>query len=505
MDETTAGRGGEHGAGLDAATARAWREFQAGLGDRLTELADGDVLLVDVLVGDEPDGGAAPYVQFCAWGEGMLRGEVAGNHVLAPAHELGRAGERVLLELGYDAPTYGTDEEPDAGSLNFHVDLPQGQADRLAVMTVRALRDVFGVVHPALLSGDVVGAAPREGAAAERAQGEEEAAIFPQGGHEELTALVDAALTPYFGHPPVHDDDGDIPVYLGSTALFVRVCQAVPVIELFACVATGVQDTARATFEVNVLNRDVRHVKFRVVGDSVLADLQLPAWPFAPEQLRTMLAMMTSAVEEVAGDLQARVGGRPLLGDPEVDVEEHPGDDAARAEAAWSAQAGTRTGSPDRRAEPDDGSEMRRPRVATSERTIELIGELEAEAAGSVSPELAASVCDYDATRLLDLIRQEQRAQLEWRTLRDETASAATDGPAGVWDREIAASTRMVSLLRRALRVVVEREAAQVDAEPGRAGRGERRRAPHDGPARSSRQRRVPDPTIEEVDPDIWS
>jgi hypothetical protein len=523
MDDTTS----RHEGGMDRATAAAWRAFQAELADRLAAMETDEVLVVDVLAGHEPEAGATPYVQFCAWGEGMLRGEVASNHVLTSGCELDEVGERALRELGYDAPTYGPADEPDAGSLNFHVDLPKEQADRLAVMSVRALRDVFAVVHPALLDGDVVADAPAELGASERAQGDEAPATFPHGGHEELTELVDAALTPYFGHPPRHDDDGDIPVDLGDTALFVRVCETVPVIEMFACVATDVQDLERAAFEVNVLNRDVRYVKFRLVGDAILADLQLPAWPFVPEQLRAMLAVMTGAVEQVAGDLQARVGGRPLLGDLEVDLEEHPGqeDDAAGDDDA--ADGGADQGDVGM----GDNDQAVRPLAPAPDRAVELLGELEAESAGSVTPELAASVCGHDTTRILDLIRQEERERIEWRTLRDEIAGADDHVEVGC-EHEIAYSDRMISLLRRALRVVVEHRAAQDEAawtqpagtEPrgteaagSGAARGaqaraeaswaDRRRSANDRASRPRRPRprRVPDPTIEEVDPEIWS
>ena len=48
-----------------------------------------------------------------------------------------------------------------------------------------------------------------------------------------------------------------------------------PVVEIFGCVATGAEDLAQAAFEVAVLNRDVRFVKFRLVGDAVVAYLHL--------------------------------------------------------------------------------------------------------------------------------------------------------------------------------------------------------------------------------------
>jgi len=123
----------------DRRTAQAWREFQAHLADRLADLPADDVLVVDVLVGHEPDEGVAPYVQFCAWGEGMLRGEVASDHVLAPPYALHAGGEQRLLALGYDAPTYGIDDEADSGSLNFHVARLLARRPRGAVMATRAL------------------------------------------------------------------------------------------------------------------------------------------------------------------------------------------------------------------------------------------------------------------------------------------------------------------------------------------------------------------------------
>jgi hypothetical protein len=173
-----------------------------------------------------------------------------------------------------------------------------------------------------------------------------------------------------------------------------------------------------------------------------------------------------------------------------------------------------------------DNDQAVRPLAPAPDRAVELLGELEAEGAGSVTPELAASVCGHDATRILDLIRQEERERIEWRTLRDEIAGADDHVEVGC-EHEIAYSDRMISLLRRALRVVVEHRAAQDEAawtnrwrpagavdvaggfaSPNGGGAStERRRAPHDRASRSRRPRprRVPDPTIEEVDPEIWS
>lgn len=447
----------EYGDEVDRAAAQAWVRFQARLADRLAAMEQDDVLVVEAMVGDDDEPGAAPYVQFCAWGPGLLRGEVASNHVLMVPRELDAEGERALVELGYDAPTYDPDEEPaegaDGGSLNFSVDVEQTEADRLAVMSVRALRDVFGVADPALLTGDLAddGRVPSEPAAFER--GDEPVAAYPHGGHEELSALVDRALTTYFGHEPRHDDDGDIPVDLGGNVLFVRVHESVPVVELFACVVSDVQDLERAAFEVDVLNRDVRFVKFRLAGDAIMADLQLPSWPFVPEHLRAMLAVMSDAVQQVEGDLAQRVGGSRL-----VDVATDAADDDRPGEGAdVLVDSEGCTGD----AEPD--TEVASPWQVAEQ----VLAQLDAEAPGSVTPEVAASICGHDVELILDLIGRSR-------------CDAAT------------------SLLRRALWVVVERQAARDDAEPPKPSRTRGRH--HSRPPR-----RVPDPTLEEVDPEIWT
>ncbi len=360
------------------------------------------------------------------------------------------------------------------------MDLPQSEADRLAVMAVRALRDVFGVPHPALLTGDVADEAtvPEEPAAVERT--DEPVAAHPHGGHEELVALVDRALTPYFGHAPRHDDDGDIPVDLGSTVLFVRVHESVPVVELFACLATDVQDLERAAFEVNVLNRDVRFVKFRLVGDSILADLQLPAWPFAPEHLRAMLALMTDSIQQVEADLVERVGGSRVLDadEPDEDDEDDEDDEPEVDEETES--------------EEDAG---RRP-ARNAER---IFAQLNADCPGSVTPEVAASICGHDVELILDLISNEESQKIAWRQSRDAARAAGDAGGVDACEAEMAYSRDAIALLRKALRVVVERQAArdeEVPTPPVASRRG-RRHPP--------RPRRVPDPTLEEVDPEIWS
>ena len=67
---------------LEASTELAWTAFRQRLADRLAEAADDAVLLIELETGVDEDelSGAAPYVQFVAWGEEMIRAEVSSGN-----------------------------------------------------------------------------------------------------------------------------------------------------------------------------------------------------------------------------------------------------------------------------------------------------------------------------------------------------------------------------------------------------------------------------------------
>ncbi|MEO5711687.1 MAG: hypothetical protein ABIQ59_17905 [Nocardioidaceae bacterium] len=425
---------------LDRSTARAWGSFQSRLADHVAAMEDDDVLFVEAEASGEEDEGCAPYVQFCAWGEDLVRCELSSNTYLADEHVLDAAAAAALEALGWSGPTRGEDDAPDEGSTNFFLDLERNHADRLAVMTVRAFRDVFGVAHPAFLSSDklaVTEVQERPGAD----EGEVDdvpLAIHPED-REHLQSLVDQALVPVFGHLPEHDEDDDVPVANGSGLVWVRVLEDAPVVHLFSALVCDVTDLDRAAFEVAVLNRDVQFLKFVLVEDTVMAHLYLPALPFAPLHLRAMLDLMSLTVDRVDDDLATRVGGRRAFDTSPTDEET-----AATEEPTHPA--------------------------------MRTLLELDAGAPGSVDPELAASICGQDRELLLDLIRENGEQERSWRDARDEAVlDGDRDDVAGVCERETEQAERMTDLLRRALRIVVEREAGRNSERPGYdSGRGPR-------------------------------
>ncbi|MDX6301036.1 MAG: hypothetical protein QOF53_2250 [Nocardioidaceae bacterium] len=444
---------------LDRSTERAWSRFQARLADHLAEMDDDDVLVVsaDSAVGSDAEA-SAPYVQFRAWGETMVRAEVSSNAYLADEVRLDEAAVQALEGLGWLAPVAGDDDldaapdgdadadpDGDVGSANFHLDAERAEPDRLAVMTCRVLRDVFGVPHPAFLSAGTLeeDADPRLGipaGAGDPGKASVEASVEPPAtfprDREHLKELVDQALTPYFGSEPRHDEDDDIPVVSGSALVFVRVMEQMPTVELFSCLVHDVTDAESAAFEVAVLNRDETFLKFLLVDDAVMAYLYLPAYPFAPEQLRTMLSVMSGSVDKLDDDLAVRVGGRRTFESPPEEDE-------------WSAEPSTSESDEDGTPEPD---------VDAVHPAMMTLLQLHADAPGSVTPELAASVCAMERGLVLDLITWNSRREITWRQARDAALLEGDGDEAEVCDQETTQAEHWVNLLRRALRVIVENQ-----------------------------------------------
>jgi hypothetical protein len=448
---------------LDRSTARAWSRFQARLADHLVDMDGDDIIVIETEVGASELVGAAPYVQFAAGGS-TVRGEVSSNNHLDDAYELDEDDVSVLTALGWQPPTVGPGRPVGEVSANFFADLPRAEADRLAVMAVKVLREVFGVAHPAFLTVDGLGEDPEAAPPAQEEQSPEPLAVMPESA-EHLRDLVDAALTPLFESAPERDSDGDIPVPWGSSLVFVRVDEETPVVELFSVVVADVADLERARFEVAVLNRDLRFMKFLLVEGRVLARVHLPAWPFVPEHLRSMLTGMSAKIDEIDEDLLARVGGRlPFV----------PTEDDTTVPRVPANPVGTR----------DDT-------------TLMTLLQLDADAVGTVDADLAAGVCGYDQGLIVRLLAETEGQEVAWRRARDEALLESDGAEAAACRHETEAWERTTVLLRQALRLTVERALGR-DRSTGaydvprdvRPGEG---RAPHRRPREQSRRRPTAD------------
>jgi len=427
---------------LDKRLAIAWIQLGGRLTSALTGLTPYETLVIELpsaFDGTELTG-STPYLQFMAYGEDLVRGELSGNHVLDVRHRLSDVQGQALLELGWAAPAPDPSNLEDGESPNFSIDAAPGELAELAGTAVATIRDVFGIPHPSFLiaaggEGGMGGAAaslglPRPAPEEPSTDDDEPIAIEPRD-RDHLIELVDAALVPVVGGVPAHDDDGDIPIRSGSAIVFVRVAVDGPFIELFSPVLVEVEGTPLALERISQLNRWVRFVSFGWDSGTVHASMHLYCHPFVPEHLRHAVGVLTSVADRLDDELRLGLGGRRFFGDEE-------GDGTGGAPAADS--SGDDTGV--------DNGEL--------PEALLTIVQLDADGEGerAISVEEVANICGRNRRDILRYIKIAELQVIEWRSSVDE---ALSDGDTDEWaaaahERKAWQST--VDLLRSALRLV---------------------------------------------------
>ena len=322
---------------LERSVDRAWEQFEAWLADVLATLADGDVLVVS-READAHDSarGQGPFVQFCAVGDGWLRGEASSNRQMDRQHWLTEQQAAEMTYIGYDLPSTPARALATSGSTNFSAHVTSADGAVLAAMSVRALREVFAVLHPAFLAvrGDaptpldgratptldtmpasahpltpegvpVSGTLAREWALAEAGP-----IAMPESATH-LRQLIEQALVPMLGRRPLVDEDGDFVVPCSGALVFIRVVESAPVIAIFSQLVRGVADVEAAYQEVADLNSSVEMVKFFLVDDRIVAGCTLPANPFVGEHLREILVLVGTVAGDFEHPMTLLAGGDP--------------------------------------------------------------------------------------------------------------------------------------------------------------------------------------------------
>ena len=352
--------------GVDAA----WEAFEERLAERIGELGDGEMLLVEALDVDDDDDGAAPYVQVIAYDEGddepVVRCEAVSNEFLKATLQLDMVQQQRMEDIGFRAPAT-SDED---GSPNYSCDCDQVAAGHVAELAVRALREVYGIAHPAFLVADeeLVPAAPTGFTPAGPPLGETD--VLQVANALELKQALDAALMPHFGHAPHYDEDGDIQVDTEHGCFYIRINQDVAAIDLFGRVAAEVTDRRRGLHEVNVLTQEQPFLQFALRGMSIMAHLRVDCDPFVPSLVVDHVAHMAYGFDHAVQSLGQRLADLPSSAD----------------------------------------QERRLARVAAFRVVKELVAaEISEGWDHEVTPDLVAAACDHDDQIVVDLLQHTER------------------------------------------------------------------------------------------------
>ncbi len=292
-----------------------WEAFEVRLAAALERMLPETFLIV--ILPPRTRQGTGPYVQYAHSGRQGFRAEASANQHLAPAHALTPESEERLGELGWQWPEMsGT-----GGDRNFHREWPNPAPWReVAALTVRTLRDVFGVPSPALLRYLHRGFPGFEGRLpvlglgirAERlpkTRGEAE----PEGPMPALAGLnrrLEDALKAFLGLPElIRDRDGDIPVRVGSALMYVRaVAGTPPLVQLFATVLDEVDLTLPLLEALNDINRRILFGRIFWGHRGLTVAMEITGVGLSPEQVAFACVQLGNLADHLDTELRQRFG-----------------------------------------------------------------------------------------------------------------------------------------------------------------------------------------------------
>jgi hypothetical protein len=319
-------------ADLKAKVREAWLEFARGLAGAVPLLGKGAMLDVTLDPTASGTGDAVYAVQIVASDANELTAVAVGNAALPEGFRLGRGAVGDLVALGWSPPGVleGTGD-------SFGLRLPLGEANRLAVVVARTLRDVYGAPHPAFLTYDARDAddsavhLPRLGAArqsrpedeisddtdedlAERALARlsDDTDAMPLA--DKVTAVV-AALLKTTPEALSVDPDGDIGIRSGSAMVFVRVRDNPPLIDVFSPVLTEVQPTEQLYVKLSELTNRMPIGRLYCINDTVWASVPVFGRDFQATHLMLAVQVMTGLADELDDRLHGEFGGKRFFGE----------------------------------------------------------------------------------------------------------------------------------------------------------------------------------------------
>ncbi len=257
-------------------------------------------------MGEQPAEGAGPYCRVLA-GDGELRVEAVSSLYLADELALDDEQESALGRLGFRRPEAVVWSE---GETNFWADVPQREADRAAVMMVRALREVYAVVHPVWL--DAEGLEPeRVGVGTEPVEAVAPDAPVTPRSVEEVREAVDLAVADLYDAAPEWDEDGDLPLVTEHNVVWVSVNNNTPRVLLHCCLVGDVADTAGALEEVNRRNQTEFGLTFVLREGRISVTREVGVDVMTPQALRAEAERLLDQVDQWATELAERLTTKP--------------------------------------------------------------------------------------------------------------------------------------------------------------------------------------------------
>jgi hypothetical protein len=323
-------------ADLRAKVTEAWREFAAALAAVLPTLPPG--AHVDLTLDPTASGtGMAVYsVSLRVLDDGGIEALAVGNAGLPEGFRMDRSAVADLVALGWSPPGV----LPGSGE-SFGLRSSTAQANRLATVVSRTLRDVYGAPHPAFLvylvhddADQPIDAPPLATARHEPIADADapDAATALAGVADEVIPLEDRVRTVVATMSKTTvdelqvDTDGDIGIRAGSAMVFVRVRDNPPLVDVFSPILTEVEPTEQLYVKLSELTNRMPIGRLYCAQDTVWASIPVFGRNFQATHLMLAVQVMTGLADELDDRLHGEFGGKRFFGEGDKPAGRDSGD-----------------------------------------------------------------------------------------------------------------------------------------------------------------------------------
>jgi hypothetical protein len=313
-------------ADLSAKVVGAWREFARALAVALPALPAGAHL--DLTLDPTASGtGTAVYgVAIESIEDGSLTALAVSNAGLPEGFRLGRAEIAAMVALGWSPPGVQT-----GSGESFGLSAQVTQAEFLAAIVTRTLRDVYGAPHPAFLvyacvdkQDEPVILAPLGTARHESTLDEMLPSIesLDSSGLElvDRVRIVVSGLLKTDPDDLQIDGDGDIGIRAGSAMVFVRVRDNPPLIDVFSPMLTDVTPNQKLFVKLSDLTARMPIGRLYCTADTVWASIPVFGRDFQATHLMMAIQVMTGLADELDDRLHGEFGGKRFFGEGDTPV-----------------------------------------------------------------------------------------------------------------------------------------------------------------------------------------
>ena len=281
-----------------------WQHFTECLQEALTQMEEDQFLVISIKETNR-------FVQFAAQGAGGMRVEATSNHYLSGRERLEAKEMRALVKLGWRPPTgnpeEATPQHDPYGSSNFFVDLANPiDFAHVAALAVRTLSEVFGSPYEGMLQYgvyDYKGNSFVLPALQIKRESRDPALKMGELADRLLDVLRDATglADLEFGA------DGDVNIQSRGMPLEICLVGQPPMVRFFSPMLDGVKSSRKLLDALNHLNLKAGPTRYMLHGRTVIAVLDIPAWPMQVDHVVASLQRFTSATPSAAAWLEAKL------------------------------------------------------------------------------------------------------------------------------------------------------------------------------------------------------